>query len=296
MMKLTLEQNALHSLHHAIEIMYMADSEEDKNFDRSFDDETHMVEWQEDGKLSFGLAEFTPPPAIYKLKFALLHLIQSAELILKAYIADIDPQAIFEPNNKPHKKPQTIKLKAALKFIKKHKPNLFLEDESALLQLAKNYRDNMEHYEFTFPKSKIKQLCVDFLALCAFLTQNLLSKNIHELFDYDALHDRTDPISGFLPSVLDGTSSLGRTSLVRIGMMWGDKNSSEKVFLCISCKKKTVSVGRDICMGCGTQGDEQGSRLMEELEEATVQFQKGRKNMYRKEVSALKNKGSLDET
>ena len=167
MLKLDIKQNALHSLHHAIKLLYSASLEDDFN-GRFFNDDDHFVEWHKDGKISFSLADYTPLPSKYDLKFALLHLMQTAELILKAYISNINPEAIFVYSKKK-KNRKTINAYEAIKFIETHKPNFLSTDEKTLVGNIKNIRNEIEHYKFEFDETKLKQDCIDFLALCMYL-------------------------------------------------------------------------------------------------------------------------------
>src|SRR5690242_5880600 len=92
--KLNLRQNALHTLHHAVEHLYWSDDDMDVNDDRVFDDDDHTVHWK-NAQGHLYIAESTPLPRVYGLKFALLHLIQAAELLLKTYVEQCDSKAVF---------------------------------------------------------------------------------------------------------------------------------------------------------------------------------------------------------
>lgn len=270
MLKLNIKQNALHSLHHAIGLIHAASSDDDFR-GRVFNDDDHFVEWYEDGRLQFSLSDYTPLPPTYSLKFVLLHLIQAVELVLKAYIADIDPQAIFI-----HKKGvitnKTIGMYDALKFIEMHKPGLLSDAEKVLLGKVKDLRNNVEHHEFEFGKLALKQMCIDFLALSAYLTQSLLSINLLEIFDYDALRDRTDPVSGFLQHVLSGSSILGKVSLTNTGRLWAEKKQNKETYLCMYCNERSLSAEREVCMGCGVESTVAESIEFEKFEALTKRY------------------------
>jgi hypothetical protein len=92
--KLNLRQNALHTLHHAIEHLKWSSDDTDARDGRIFDDHDHTVQWKDEHGSTY-FAESTRPPNIYELKFALLHLIQAAELLLKVYVQTCDPAALF---------------------------------------------------------------------------------------------------------------------------------------------------------------------------------------------------------
>jgi hypothetical protein len=95
MLKLNLLQNALHTLHHAIEHLEWSQDSDDSARERSFDHDDRSVSWREGSSLCFLAPDFTRLPAAYNLKFALLHLIQASELLLKSYVALQEPSAVF---------------------------------------------------------------------------------------------------------------------------------------------------------------------------------------------------------
>jgi hypothetical protein len=130
---------------------------------------------------------------------------------------------------------------------------------------------NLQKLRYT---NKLKQLCVDFIAVCVFLTQHLLSVNIFELFDYDALNDRPDKIADFIRSILSDTSYLGRRSLVRTGLEWVNKNPLEQISLCIICHQKIASIAQGKCMGCGAEFSKEEAELIESFETIVEEYSK----------------------
>ena len=263
MLKLNLRQNALHTLHHAIEHMYWADKDSNKDETRLFNHADHAVEWRdESGHLLFSGSEFNLPPASYNLKFALLHLIQASELLMKSYIQTVDARAIFirEGSRK------TIGLQGALQFVLEKNPELLSPEEVALLLQAKDLRNEIEHYEFNFKERDIRQICIDFLALCSFLSEKLLSISIVDTFSWDYLRNRPDPVSDYIGYILSDLSALGRISAHKAGELWGKRNPSERLLFCLNCGARAASIEKGSCMACGTESDETLSDLAEELE------------------------------
>ena len=265
MVKLNLRQNALHTLYHAVEHLYLS-AQEDDGWLRgaSFDHDTHDVTWtSKEGHLCFGgpVHGFTSPPAVYNLKFALLHLIHGSELLLKAYIEQIDPKALFRADTK-----YTVSLKEALTFVVGHNPKLLLPQEVALLLQAKDLRNTVEHYKFSFGDDHLRARCIDFLGLCVYISQSLLSINLVEAFSWDCLRGGPDSVGDCLASVLRQAPEIGRRSARRAGELWAAQNPSHDVFLCLNCGARSVSVESGTCMGCGVEGDQDVVTLIEEFD------------------------------
>jgi hypothetical protein len=263
MSTLNLRQNGLHTLHHAIEHLEWS-TMANRDGGRVFDHDDHTVSWREGSSLCFVAPEFTRLPEEYNLKFAVLHLIQAAELLLKSYVHQQQPSAIFASPGST----KTIGLQQALAFTTARNPNLFMPDEIALLMQAKQLRNSVEHYEFTFDAEKLRLLCIDFVSICMLVCQDLLSINIAEVFSWDALKNRPDPVGDYLSALSGDLSVLGKLVAQKTASAWLSDNKRERVFLCLNCGAKSVSRERGICMGCGAEGDEETAKSIEEFEAA----------------------------
>ena len=260
--RLNLRQNALHTLYHAVEHLYWSESDTNIKEGRSFDHEEHMVEWRNElGHLCFPLADFTRLPAVYSLKFALLHLIQAAELLLKCYVRLCEPAALFVKTGST----RTIDLRTALNFTVGRKPTLLSRAEYAQLLEAKDFRNAMEHSEFELEETTFRSLCTDFLAICALLAQALLSVSIVDAFSWDYLGDAPDKVAEYLSTLLDRVSETGRLATRKSGELWAAANPDEPVFLCLACGVRAVSSERGVCMGCGAEGDEETVAMLEDF-------------------------------
>ena len=261
--KLNLRQNAVHTLYHAVEHLYWSESDTDAKEGRSFNYDEHTVEWRnETGNVCFALSDFNRLPAVYSLKFALLHLIQAAELLLKAYVEQCEPAALLVKVGSR----RTIDFRTALNFTVERKPTLLSRADYALLLEAKDFRNRIEHYEFAWEEAKFRRLCADFLAICVLLSQALLSVNVVDEFSWDYLRDKPDAFGDYISRVLDRASAAGRDAARRSGDLWASANPDHPVFLCLNCGARAVSSDRGVCMGCGAEGDEDLVTLLEDFE------------------------------
>jgi hypothetical protein len=262
MVKLNLLQNALHTLHHAVEHLQWSEEETPVRSGRRFDIEDGSVSWKsEKGQLCFQVPEFTRMPAGYNLKFSLLHLIRASELLLKTYVESCDPASLFIAGDAT----KTINLQQALHFATHHRhPDLLTPAQRALLLEAKRFRNAIEHYRFEMAEDRLRAICVDFLAICMLVSQTLPSTNIADVFSWDCLNNTRDRVAGYLESVLTGITDIGRGAVKRTGDQWASINTLQPVFLCLKCGARAVRCDRGVCMGCGTHGDEELVEILEE--------------------------------
>jgi len=269
MLKLNLLQNALHTLHHAVEHLQWSEEETPVRNGRVFDVEDGSISWKNDkGQLCFQVPEFTRMPSGCNLKFSLLHLIQASELLLKAYVERCDPASLFIARDAT----KTINLQQALHFATQRHPDLFTPAQRALLLEAKRLRNAIEHYRFEMTEDRLRAICVDFLAICMLVSQTLLSTNIADVFSWDYLNDTHDRVAGYLESVLTDITEIGRGAVKRTGHHWASVNTLQTVFLCLKCGARAVRSDRGVCMGCGTYGDEELIEILEEWRTAEMKL------------------------
>jgi hypothetical protein len=257
MIKLSLKQNAFHTLRHAIEHLGMAAEEDVLPSDQKWDKTGEYV-------VSNGGRTFWSPgllgkrPAIYNLKFALLHLIQSCELLLKAHLVETQgPESILDSKNAQ----RTITIFRALTRVGADVRGLLTKEEFELLSHANDLRNQIQHHEFEFEDDRLRQLCVDFLVICSFLSQKLFGVNVAEELSYD------DDAVGYLSTLGDKLSSDGRKTAGRIAADWLTQNPAEEKLLCMSCGTRAFALSKGCCMACGAEGNEEASKAADELEE-----------------------------
>lgn len=276
MIKLNLLQNALHTLHHAVEHLQWSEGGEQAEKGRVYDPDDGSVSWRNrDGHLCFQVPDFTRMPSNYDLKFSLLHLIQAAELLLKAYVERCDPAAIFTIPGST----RTVNLQKALEFATVRNPDLLTPTERVLLLEAKHFRNAIEHFKFQMSGDRLRTICVDFLVICVLLSQKLLSLNIADVFSWDCLNDRPDPVADYLGSILAQATETGRESARRAGELWASENPSVSYFVCWNCGARAVSRDRGLCMGCGSEHDTEIAELLEDWQAAELRLAELRKHL-----------------
>lgn len=263
-LKLSILQNAMHTLHHAIEHLGKAGVEQKRDEQgRHWDEDDHTVSWRnEHGHLCFMPLNFGRLPHVFELKFALLHLVQAAELLLKAYVQKCDPDSILvQPGSK-----KTIQFRAALDYTLERNPTLFSRDQIDLLRETKNFRNAIEHHEFVLDDAALRSRCIDFLAVCALISQSLLSVNLVEEFSWDGLGDQPDKAVEHLGTVLLSASYIGGSAARKAGELFVAANPGMHFNRCWSCGAKAVSSNSALCMGCGAEEIEELSGLGDWLE------------------------------
>lgn len=168
MIKLDLKQNAFHTLRHAIEHLACASKDDELSIGRQWEDD-HGVVWEQEGhKYYLPVGLLSRRPAKYNLKFALLHLIQSCELLLKAHLVETKgPNSILEGKNGL----RTITIHKALSLTKTSLNGLLTHQEFELLCKANDIRNQMQHHQLEYSENVLLKLCNEFLIICCFLSQ-----------------------------------------------------------------------------------------------------------------------------
>jgi hypothetical protein len=261
-LKLDLRGNALHTLHHAIDHLRVAEGDLEQLTGRRYDSAAGTVEWQTpEGHTAFYLVEFAQPPATYNYKFSLLHLIQACELLMKAHLRDSLGVSIHTLRASAH----TIGMRDCTKRIVAAYPDLLTPEQTALLLRAKDLRNELEHFEFDLPVLQVRALCNDLLAICALFTVRLFGFSLAALFSCDYWRDREDPVGSFIQSALANVTQPGETAKVDIACAWASLNPSDTLVLCLSCGARGASLARDVCVVCGADAEPEVAEALEDL-------------------------------
>jgi hypothetical protein len=268
MIKLNLKQNAFHTLRHAIQQMADASRDNELAYGREWDG--HDVFYTENGQRVYQpVGPLGRRPASYNLKFALLHLIQSCELLLKAHLVETQGSAsIIEAKNGQ----KTINIYEALKRASKSIQGLLTLNEVELLFSANALRNQIQHFEFEYRTDAMRQLCVDFLIICRHLAQRLFGINVVEELTYDPWRNEADPLGVFLASLAWESSDDAGPTTERIAADWSSRNLTERTMLCIVCGSRSLMPALGVCNACGAEDDEGQSRRAEEFYELTQEI------------------------
>jgi hypothetical protein len=245
--KLNLFQNAMHSLYHSLE--HVGAAEHEYNKDRSFDHDEHLISWKhKDGGESFYVGkDYTKPPSNYNYKYAILHSIQALELLLKHFISQRSPDAIFTSE----KRDKTISLAKALEEALKIDSTLFTHSQRALILQAKNIRNTIEHYEFHCSTYSARAMVADFITVIADLAYRVFEIKLIEYFSFDQWRDDEDPIKDIIGDLLQEASRRRSESFKRLVDEFRKRKPKEELLYCLSCFAKSVSRSSETCGICG---------------------------------------------
>ena len=189
MLKLSLFNNAIHSLYHALEMIDHAESADDS--DREFDAEDHLISWRNERvHLSFYLEGYSRPPRVYGYKFVILSLIQTIELLLKAHLHDNMGLDIFLADGQ-----RTITLGAALRRILDADPILLNQKQRALIKKAATVRNEIQHYEFDYDLESARDLSRQLFTVISHFLNSIFDINVDRYFEFDQWCDDEDPIA-----------------------------------------------------------------------------------------------------
>jgi hypothetical protein len=271
MVKLNLKQNAFHTLRQAIEHLAWAAKGDKASGGKKWDETNNCLISERGNQVTFhDVGPLARRPAEYNLKFALLHLIQSCELLLKAHLVETrGPDSILDS-----KAGRTITLTKALTIVGSSIKRLLTTKEFDLLLRAKDLRNQMQHSEFAYQSDHLRQICTDFLVICSFFSQRLFGVNVVAELMYDPWTDSEDPVGLYLASIAFELSPESRPTSKKIAADWSTRNPSEVARLCIFCGSRSFFPDIGFCVACGAEGDERASIAVQQLEELMGEVRK----------------------
>ena len=268
MIKLTLKQNAFHTLRHAIEHLAWASKDDESSSGKKWDHDSDCVVWKRDGgEVSQPVGPLGRRPARYNLKFALLHLIQSCELLLKAHLVETRGASSILDGKKGAQK--TITIHKALTLASSSVGGLLTSDEFELLCRANDLRNQLQHHELAYATDVLCRICMDFLVICCFLSQKLFGVNVVCELMYDSWTDGQDPLGDYLSDMAWQLSPDSRPTSDKIAADWLSRNPREQAMLCITCGSRAFVPTLGACTACGAEGDERAGFLADDLAELT---------------------------
>ena len=262
--RLDLLQNGLHSLHHGVEHLRQALASEKDDEIAAYDPRDGTVTRRmPDGRTSWSLVAYSRPPAIYGIKFAILHLIQAVELLVKAYLARSDQAAIRERPGSD----RTIPMRTAVTRLANERPHLLGPEHLDLVMRAGDVRNSIEHSAFAYEFARMKEMAIDFLAVSSYLSATLHDINIVEVFQYDPYTD-DDNIGDTIALLLGERTALTDQVVERHAAEWAAKNPGERLLLCITCGARGGNASTGLCVVCGADVDTEVAVILDELSAA----------------------------
>jgi hypothetical protein len=108
-------------------------------------------------------------------KYAILHLIQSIELTLKEKLSQSHPILIYENIDKPQ---NTVSLDRALDRLVKIIKIDFREEDLRALRIAKEWRNLITHYEFSFDITTVKPVFSQLFGLLSYFHSVQLKREL----------------------------------------------------------------------------------------------------------------------
>lgn len=113
---------------------------------------------------------------VHEWPFALLHITQSIELMLKHVLRQTHPVLIFEDIDHPRR---TVSLEQALKRLEAVAKVTVGDKEKVNIQRAADYRNKIVHYEFELNKFECKNIFAQLFEFVRFFHNKYLGEEIH---------------------------------------------------------------------------------------------------------------------
>jgi hypothetical protein len=269
--RLSLLQNSLHSIHHAVEHLDSALSESDAEDAAAYDPLGGAVGTNTaDGKQSWYVPDpYLKPPTAYQIKFAILHLIQGVELMVKAYLENQQPGTTIERGRSN----RSITMRAAARALVAARPQLLDPDHLDLIMRTGDFRNQIEHAAFDMEWSAASRLALDFLSVANYLGYSLHGVRLAEVFDFDPYRNDGDPVGEAVGRLLSDRSEITEGLVERLAVEWAARSPSERLVRCLSCGAQGVSLSQDRCIACGTFGGAEIGTLMSELDDLVTMRQ-----------------------
>jgi len=244
--RLNLKQNAFHTLHRAIlEFRSRNDTEETVQFDH---DDHSLTFLRADGTKGFYLDEgYTHPPGYYNLKFCILGLIQTLELLLKEALRAENPNSIFTDSS--HTK--TISLSSAVKKIQDVMPNLFNEAQLSAVIQAKELRNTIEHYEVRWTSEALERIAKYLFSVIMHFCYSVFNIRLAEYYAFDARIGTSSEIVDIIRDLVQNTDNM--PSQVSLLSQWSRQNPEDRMLFCIGCGHQSCSSTLKKCILCGEE-------------------------------------------
>lgn len=271
-LKLSLIQNALHSIEHGIEHLEAAIDDESLRQLARFDarDGSVSVSTQDGTISSYTDGSLTKLPQAYGLKFAILHLIHGVELLVKAHLEQNLPGSTVARRGAG----RSIAMAAAVKRLANDRPGLLDPAHLEMLLRTREIRNQIEHAELHMPWAVARRTAVDFLSIANYLAFALHSIRLAEVFSFDPYHETSNRAGEALTLLLSETSPITVEMVQRVASEWAASKPVERLLLCFRCGARGLSRIEEKCVACGADDGLEIAIMADELDQAVEQMLK----------------------
>lgn len=264
---LSVLQNGLHSIYHAVEHLTQALQSADEEDAAAYDpvDGSVRVAARTGGTGWYVGEPYLKLPRAYGIKFSILHLIHGVELLVKAYLEQVAPGSTAE-RGRPGR---TISMRAAARQLVSFRPGLLDPDHLDLVLRAGQFRNEIEHAELDVSWQAASRLALDFLSVANYLAYALHNIRLSELFGFDPYSEDGDPVGEAISGLFSERSAITEAMVQRLATEWAEQRPLDRLVRCLHCGARGVSVESSTCVACGASGDTEIGILMDELDDAT---------------------------
>lgn len=172
-----------------------------------------------------------------KWKYAILHLIQSVELTLKESLRQEHFSLVFVD---PGRMDNTVTIDQAIKRLKKVSDIEFTKEELELLNCARQWRNQIIHFEFEFNEENVKSIYSALLAFLAYY-HSIHGESSMEWEVDKELWEATKPLFKKREKMIN----LAKAKLRKLNL------SETDLWTCRHCGNKYLSPSERVCYACG---------------------------------------------
>ncbi|MHA2017192.1 MAG: hypothetical protein ACTSXY_02855 [Promethearchaeota archaeon] len=262
--KLDLKQNAFHSIFQAlkhIEQSYL--HENDGNAGVEFDHDEQMTSYKRNGKEYFYIDDFYyEPPGYYQLKFAILLLIQSIELLVLEIVKSNNTEDIFLNKEKQI----TINFYTAINKIKEINPKILTEEQTKRLIIYKKIRNKLEHFEIQSDFKSLYKIVVNLFSIIDTIFQIHFKINLYDFYSFDCWkNDFDEKYSDIIKNILSDSYKMKPMINPKVVNKWITDNPEDKLTFCICCNQVSYSLKADRCLYCKNRFDKSTLDMIEKI-------------------------------
>ena len=249
--KLDLRNNAFNSIYQGLIHLDRAVSEDNYEWSKDiiFNHDEQIVTYHKNGKSSFYIDEFYYiPPRYYELKFSILQFTHGIELLLLDIVKSRDENELFEQKNRK----KTINFWKALKKSRDIIPDLLTERQVNSLEICKDLRNNLEHFEIQSNFNELYNITSQLLSIINGIFQIYLNLNMVKFYEFDCWKNE---FNGRFTFTINKTLQDLKKNGIELNYKL-IKNKRDLSF-CIYCDEISYSESENACLFCLTENDEE---------------------------------------
>lgn len=253
--KLDLRHNAFNSIYQGLIHLEKAISDDYKSWSKEikFHHDEQVTTIQKNGKQTFLLGDlYYIPPRYYEMKFSILHFVHGIELLLLDIVKTKNADDIFDKGNKN----KTINFWKALNLSQSIIPGLLNEKQLDSLEICKDLRNNLEHYEVQSNYNELFKINSQLISIINCIFRLHFKFNLVKFYEFDCWEDE---FSGkFTFTINHVLQDLKKSKDFNYKLLENRQNLE----YCLYCNEYSYSQEENNCLFCLTEIDDDVKNML----------------------------------